>query len=133
MESGARPGAATMRHHDSVIGAFRQAGFSVAATALAYNLMDSYVYGFALQQRNLPFASSAEIAEVAQGILQSFPPADYPHLAELIFEHVLKPAYDYGDEFEFRARPGPREPRAAEGRAVVGAVIAVCGAGEAPI
>jgi hypothetical protein len=29
-------------------------------------------------------------------------PADeYPYLTELTVEHVLKPGYDYGDEFEF--------------------------------
>jgi AcrR family transcriptional regulator len=101
MESRARPGPATMRHHDSVIRALREGGFSVAATAHAYNLLDSYIYGFALQQRNLPFASPAEVAEVAKGIIESFPAAEYPHLAELTFEHILKPGYDYGDEFEF--------------------------------
>jgi hypothetical protein len=26
---------------------------------------------------------------------------DYPHLAEFSIEHVMKPGYDYGAEFEF--------------------------------
>ena len=26
---------------------------------------------------------------------------DYPHLDEFATEHVLKPGYDFGDEFEF--------------------------------
>ena len=30
-----------------------------------------------------------------------FPADEYPHLAELAIEHVLRPGYDYGDEFEF--------------------------------
>ena len=25
----------------------------------------------------------------------------YPHLAEMITEHAMKPGYDYADEFEF--------------------------------
>lgn len=29
------------------------------------------------------------------------PADDYPYLAEIMFEHVMKPGYDYGDEFEF--------------------------------
>lgn len=101
MESRTSPGPATLRHHDAVIGSLRQAGFSVELAANAYNLLDSYIYGFALQQKNLPFTTSAEIAEVAQQIMQGFPADQYPHLAELTFEHVLKPGYDYGDEFDF--------------------------------
>lgn len=42
-------------------------------SAVAHNLLDSYIYGFALQQNNLPFTTSAEIAEVAQHIVQRFP------------------------------------------------------------
>ena len=26
---------------------------------------------------------------------------DYPHLVELATEHVMRPGYDFGDEFEF--------------------------------
>ena len=28
-------------------------------------------------------------------------PAEYPHLTELAVEHVLRPGYDYGNEYEF--------------------------------
>jgi AcrR family transcriptional regulator len=101
MESRTNPGPATLRHHDAVIGTLRRAGFSIAMAAHAYSLLDSYVYGFALQQKNLPFATSEEVAEVAQNILEQFPADEYPYLAEMTFEHVMKPGYDYGDEFEF--------------------------------
>jgi AcrR family transcriptional regulator len=56
LESRANPGPATLRHHDATIGTLRAAGFSVAATAHAYALLDSYVYGFALQEASLPFS-----------------------------------------------------------------------------
>ena len=49
------PGPATLRHHNAVLGALRAAGFSVELTAHAYALLDSYVYGFALQEATLPF------------------------------------------------------------------------------
>jgi len=49
MESRTNPGPATLRHHDSVIGTLRRAGFSVQMAAHAYSLLDSYLYGFALQ------------------------------------------------------------------------------------
>src|ERR1700757_4558411 len=49
MESRTSPGPATLRHHDAVIGCLRRAGFSIELTAHAYALLDSYIYGFALQ------------------------------------------------------------------------------------
>jgi hypothetical protein len=50
---------------------------------------------------NLPFDSTSDIAEVAQAMLQPFPPETYPNLAAFITEHAMKPGYDYADEFEF--------------------------------
>src|SRR5215467_11850699 len=55
MESRRSPGPATLRHHDAVLACLRQAGFSVEMTAHAYSLLDSYIYGFALQEASLPF------------------------------------------------------------------------------
>jgi AcrR family transcriptional regulator len=101
MQSRTSPGPATMRHHDTVIGTLRTAGFSVALTAHAFSALDSYIYGFALQQRSLPFETGEQTAELAEAILAQFPAEAYPHLAELTVQHVLQPGYDYGDEFEF--------------------------------
>ncbi|MGW1893571.1 TetR/AcrR family transcriptional regulator [Streptomyces sp. NPDC002004] len=101
MESRTSPGPATLRHHDAVIGCLRRAGFSVALTAHAYSALDSYIYGFALQERGLPFDTPDETAELAQAILASVPADRYPHLAELTAEHVLRPGYDYAEEFAF--------------------------------
>jgi AcrR family transcriptional regulator len=101
MESRTSPGPATLRHHDAVIGCLRQAGFSVAMAAHAFSLLDSYVYGFALQEATLPFDTAEQTAEVAEMILSSLQPGEYPHLTELAVEHVLKPGYDYGNEFGF--------------------------------
>jgi len=101
MESRSSPGPATLRHHDAVIGCLRNAGFSVELTAHAYSALDSYIYGFALQERSLPFDNPDETAELAQAIFTQFPTDGYPHLAALTTEHVLRPGYDYGDEFEF--------------------------------
>jgi AcrR family transcriptional regulator len=101
MESRSAPGPATLRHHDRVIGILRQAGFSVELTAHAYSLLDSYIYGFALQEASLPFDTAENTAELARTIMAEFPVGEYPHFAELTVEHVLQPGYDYGTEFEF--------------------------------
>jgi AcrR family transcriptional regulator len=99
MQSRTNPGPATLRHHDSVIGSLRRAGFSVAMAAHAFSLLDAYVYGFALQEASLPFDSETA-PEVAEAIMAQFPSEAYPYLAELTIQHVLQPGYDYGDEFE---------------------------------
>jgi AcrR family transcriptional regulator len=101
MESRSRPGPATLRHHDAVIGCLREAGFSIGMAAHAYSVLDSYIYGFALQQASLPFKTSEEVVEVAKSILLRFPADAYPHLAEMTVQHILRPGYDYADEFEF--------------------------------
>jgi AcrR family transcriptional regulator len=101
MSSRTSPGPATLRHHDAVIGTLRRGGFSVALAAHAFSVIDSYIYGFALQEATLPFDSPDSAAEVAEQIFKQFPTDTYPYLAELTVAHVLQPGYDYGDEFVF--------------------------------
>jgi AcrR family transcriptional regulator len=101
MESRTSPGPATLRHHDAVIGSLREAGFSIEMAAHAFSVLDSYIYGFALQEASLPFDTAEETAELAQVILAQFSPDEYPHLTELTVEHVLQPGYDYANEFDF--------------------------------
>ena len=101
MESRTSPGPATLRHHDAVLGCLRRAGFPVALAAHAYAVLDSYIYGFALQEASLPFYTGEETAELAQALLAQFPADQYPYLAEFTFEHVLQPGYDYGSEYEY--------------------------------
>ena len=101
MESRTSPGPATLRHHDAVIATLRGAGFSQALTAHAYALLDSYTYGFALQEVGLPFEGSDSVAEIAEPIMERFATGDYPHLTEMATDHYLQPGYDFGDEFEW--------------------------------
>ena len=101
LESRTSPGPATLRHHDAMIGTLRGAGFSIEMTAHAYALIDSYVYGFALQEAALPFEGSDDVATVVEPLIEQFSTTEYPHLVELATEHVLRPGYDFGDEFDF--------------------------------
>jgi len=101
MESRTTPGPATLRHHDAVLGCLRNAGFSLELAAHAYAALDSYIYGFAMQERDLPFDTPEETAELAQAILGQFAVDEYPYLAEFTFGHILQPGYDYAKEFEY--------------------------------
>src|SRR2546425_999018 len=73
MESRSTPGPATLHHHDAVLGALRAAGFSIALAAHAYSLLNSYIYGFALEQASLPFHTPNEAVEMADNIRRQFP------------------------------------------------------------
>jgi AcrR family transcriptional regulator len=101
MESRTTPGPATLRHHDAVLGTLRGAGFSIELAAHAFSALDSYIYGFALQETRLPFDTEEDTAKLAQAIMRQFSAGAYPHLTELTVEHVLQPGYDYGNEFAF--------------------------------
>jgi AcrR family transcriptional regulator len=101
MESRTSPGATTLRQHDAVIGCLLAAGFSMELTAHAFAAVDSYVYGFALQEKGLPFDRPEQTAEMAQAMLAHFPVDEFPHLAAFTRDHVMKPGYDFGAEFEF--------------------------------
>jgi AcrR family transcriptional regulator len=101
MESRTTPGPATLRHHDTVLGILRGAGFSIELAAHAYSALDSYIYGFALQEPSLPFDNGEDTAKVAQAIMSRFASGEFPHLTEIAVEYVMQPGYDYGNEFAF--------------------------------
>ena len=101
LQSRTHPGPATLRHHNAVLGTLRAAGFSVEKTAHAFALIDSYVFGFALSEAALPIHGPQTISDVAGQMMAAFDPAEFPHLVEFSVEHILKPGYDFGDEFDF--------------------------------
>lgn len=74
LESRTTHGPAALRHHDAVIGTLRRAGFSVEMTAHAYALIDSYTYGFALQEASLPFDLAKTVTDVAEPIIKQTNP-----------------------------------------------------------
>ena len=100
MESRGRPGRATLRHHDAVLGLLRRAGFSLTKAVHAYSLLDSYIYGFALTQLNLPYRTPEEGMKVADNLLQLMSGEAMPYLAEMLTDYAKRPGYAYADEFE---------------------------------
>lgn len=100
MESRATPGPATLRQHDAMLGVLTSAGFSPAMTATAYAMLDSYVYGFALQEAGLPFTSPETAQDMAGAILEIVDVERYPHLHDFTVRHVLQPGYNFAAEFD---------------------------------
>lgn len=99
MESRMHPGPASAEHHNATMGCLREAGFPFREAVHAYNLLDSYTYGFALQEKYIPFDTPEESAEMAQ-VTVGDKGDQYPYLAEVVAE-LAKSGYDYDEEFLF--------------------------------
>jgi AcrR family transcriptional regulator len=99
MESHTMPGPASFRLHNAVLGVLREAGFSIERTIQAYSVLDAYMYGFALQEKTVPFEDAAGSAAVAERQAPEFD--DFPYLAEVVAGHVAKVGYDFGEAFEY--------------------------------
>jgi AcrR family transcriptional regulator len=98
--SRSNPSPARSRYQEAVVGSLRQAGFSVEMAIHAFFTLDSFIYGFAMEERNLPRGTPEELADLAQIVLRALPAAEYPYLNEAIVERVLI-GFDYADEFDF--------------------------------
>jgi AcrR family transcriptional regulator len=100
MEGRMKPGPASLRNHDAVMGCLREAGFSFRAAVHASSVIDAYIYGFALQEKNLPFDTPDQVSEVIEIQRQHVPEMHYPYLVEVATE-MAKAGYDYATEFEW--------------------------------
>jgi AcrR family transcriptional regulator len=105
LESRLHPGPASYRLHNAVLGALREGGFSVEMAVHAYSVQDAYIYGFALQEKSLPFEGAEESAEVAETMmtemLREVPADEYPYLVEVVGGFVATSGYDFAEEFLF--------------------------------
>jgi AcrR family transcriptional regulator len=100
MESRLTPGPANLRIHEDTITVLLDAGCSAITATHAYNLVDSYVLGFVLQEVNFPFRDAEELAAMSEGILANLQADTYPNSA-LVARELLTSGFDYADEFEF--------------------------------
>lgn len=100
MDSRTSPGPANLRHHEAALACLRKAGFSVLMATHANWLLDSYVYGFVLQEAALAFDADG-MTETIEGVyLPQLPSDEFPYLNEAA--HALVASnYDPADEFIF--------------------------------
>ena len=100
MESRMAPGPANLRSHEDTLTVLLESGCSATMATHAYNLVDSYVLGFALQEVNMPFSNAEELAAMGEDLLAQVPADTYPSFVRVSAE-LLASGFDYGDEFEF--------------------------------
>ena len=74
-----------------------RAGFSIDGALDAWNTLDSHLYGFTLQELNLPFAVE-ESSAVSASVLPQIPVDEFPYVVEVL-GHVM--AQGRREDFEF--------------------------------
>lgn len=83
MESRTTPGPANLRHREAVIACLRMAGFSIVMATHANWMLDSYIYGFALQEASLPLESADELPGMTEEVfMPQLDPEEFPYLNE---------------------------------------------------
>jgi AcrR family transcriptional regulator len=93
------PGPANLRNHNAVMGCLREAGFSFELAIHAYSTQDAYIYGFALQERDLGFETPRSAGEAAQRRAETIRALDdYPYLVEIATK-LPESGYDSAVEF----------------------------------
>jgi len=103
MDSHLRAGPARLHYYDSVIGTFYRAGFSIEQAARGFSLIDSYIYGFAVQQAGLESggnSSQMERTDRVEKFQENIPEKSYPYLSK-ITEWALENSYDPEEDFLF--------------------------------
>ncbi len=93
------PGPANLRHHNATMGCLREAGFSFEMAVHAYSVQDAYIYGFALQEKDLGFKTPESAGKAAQRRAARIGGLDdYPYLAEIATK-LPESGYNSADEF----------------------------------
>ena len=93
-------GPSRMLYFDWVLGTLVSAGFSLEGAVRAFSLLDSYIYGFGIQQFNMSADADASPEEMAQAILASIPAERYPYLHRMA-SHAMESGYDAEADFDF--------------------------------
>ena len=100
LDSRESSGPSRLRYLDWVLGTLMQAGFSIDDAARAFSLLDSYIYGFGIEQFNFSAESDAPPEERAEAILASIPAEEYPYLHRMA-SHAMQVGYDAEADFDF--------------------------------
>ncbi len=100
MDSRRNAGYETLKDHDAVLGCLFEAGFSLTLAGHAFATIDAYLYGFMVQDLEMPFEEESELEEIATAMLAGLP-EEFTHLRRFTLEHALQPGYDFGNEFGY--------------------------------
>ncbi|MDJ0924649.1 MAG: TetR/AcrR family transcriptional regulator [Acidimicrobiia bacterium] len=86
-------------YYDAVLGCLRAAGFTPTVSMRAFSIIDSFLYGFVLQELSLPFDDPDSLEEVGEDLLRQMADA-YPNLTEATVQ-ALADGWDYSEQFRY--------------------------------
>jgi AcrR family transcriptional regulator len=90
-----RPGLARLRYGESLLGCFRNAGFSKDLTYHAYHIIESYILGFTFQVLSYRNVDMEQLTNIAASFMRGEFLAEYPHFTEHVQQHMEpEPAHD---------------------------------------
>lgn len=100
LDSNKSDGPATLRYFDWTLGILAGAGFSMDGALRAFSLLDSYIYGFGIQELNFSAGSDLSPEERAEALIEFLPAEKYPHLHRMA-SHAMQVGYDAEADFAF--------------------------------
>ena len=95
-----RTGPNSLSYVDGVLGVLIRAGFSPAAAANAFLVVDSYIYGFERRRSSLGMEEGATGADAAQEVVAAIPEGAYPNALRVAAEFATVP-FDQDAAFDF--------------------------------
>ena len=90
----------SLRYYDAMVGTLLEAGFSMELTLHALATIDAYVYGFCIQEVNLPMSSPEETAEATENMIAQIPMDELPHLVQTA-QYAAETNHTFGAGFTF--------------------------------
>jgi AcrR family transcriptional regulator len=82
-----RPGPARLRYGDSLLGSFRNAGFSKELTYHAYHVIEGYVLGYTTQVLNYRAVDLTQFDDIVARFTRGEFAQEYPHFTEHALQH----------------------------------------------
>ena len=111
-----KPGPARLRYGNSLLGCFRNAGFSKDLTYHAYHIIESYILGYTFQVLGYQNVDMEQFSDIATSFLSGEFAVEYPHFTEHVRQHMEpEPGHDDVSAYELGRRSHPRRPREAPG------------------
>jgi len=95
-----RTGPHSLSYVDGVLGVLIGAGFSPAAAANAFLVVDGYIYGFERRQSGLALDEGATATDAAEEVLAAIPEGAYPNAVRVAMEFATTP-FDHDAAFDF--------------------------------
>jgi AcrR family transcriptional regulator len=83
-----RPGPGLLRYGNSLLGCFREAGFSKELTYHAYHVIEGYILGYTTQVLNYRSVDMADVEDILGRFRRGDFAEAYPHFTEHALQHM---------------------------------------------